>query len=240
VSIGPCAYPRCNDGEGNPVLTSLGICDDCRIRYVQVLHWLAEDYALLRSTLPSPAIRGVRVRTSTRQEFGHPAEWASDEARSIALLVNQVEDGIREYDGQDPASHPGIYQDRLAHQGFVYLNLHFELLCTYPAAGAAAEAIVDKHRTIRAGLGHTRQADKLPTPCPRCNTVGLVSLGGNRAVIECQACGHRVRPEHYEYLTKLAADNAVERCRASDWDLLDRYDTRPAGVAASTSRTEQE
>ncbi|MFC3299622.1 hypothetical protein FJV46_10615 [Arthrobacter agilis] len=224
MSTGPCTYPRCTDGEGNPVLTSLGICDNDRIRYGQVIRWLADDYATLRLGLPSPTIRGVRVRTTTREEFGHPAEWASDEARSIALLLNQIEDGLREYSGQEPADHPGIFQDRLALQGFAYLALHFESLCTYPEAGTAATAIVDKHRTIRAGLGYTRQADKLPTPCPKCNTVGLVSLGGNRAVIECQACGHRVRPEHYEYLTKVAAETAITTSRASDWDLLDRYD----------------
>lgn len=235
MSIGPCAYPRCNDGTGNPVLTSLGICDDDRARLRTALYRLADDYATLRLGLPAPVVRGVRVRTSTRQEFGHPAEWASQEARSIALLVNDIEDGIREHAGQDPASHPGIYQDRLAQQGFAFLHLHFELLCTYPKAAEAAAAIVDKHRTIRAGLGYTRQADKLPTPCPRCNTVGLVSLGGNRAVIECQACGHRVRPEHYEYLTKVAAESAVTTRRASDWDLLARYDsTNPAPTTGGT------
>lgn len=230
MSIGPCAYPRCNDGEGNPVLTSLGICDDDRVRYAQVLKWLADDYATLRIGLPSPSIRGVRVRTSANESFGHPAEWASDEARSIALLVNQIEDGIREYGGQDPASHPGTYQDRLALQGFAYLALHFELLCTYTEASTAAAAIVDKHRTIRAGLGYTRQADKLPTPCPKCNTVGLVSLGGKSTSIECQACGHRVRPEHYEYLTKMAADAALSTRRTSDADLVTRYDTRESAL----------
>lgn len=230
MNIGPCVYPRCNDGQGNPVLTSLGVCDQCRPRYSQTLTWLADDYATLRVGLPSPAVRGVRVRTGAREGFGHPAEWASDEARSVALLVNQIEDGLREYAGQEPADHPGVFQDRLAFQGFGYLGLHFETLCTYPGAAVAATAIVDKHRTIRAGLGYTRQADKLPTPCPRCNTTGLVALGGKHTTIECQACGHRVRPEHYEFLTKVAADNAITTRRASDWDLLDRYDTQPTAA----------
>jgi hypothetical protein len=94
-----------------------------------------------------------------------------------------------------------------------------------PNAAVAAAALVDKHCTIRAGLGYTKRADRLLTPCPRCNTVGRVSYGGKRAYIECQACTYRVRPEYYEHLTKVAAENPTVTARANDWTLLDRYDS---------------
>ncbi len=219
MSIGPCLYPRCG-GHADPVLTSLTICDGCRGKYWRLLRWLAEDYVVLRSQLPAPVVSGARVRSSSQVGFGHPAEWASDEARAIAVLVSQVEDALREFVSDRPASHLFGPELRLAVDGFAYLRTRFEALCTFPAAGHAAEELVERHRKIRAGLGFSRRVERLTVPCPRCNLLTLEADGSCGETIMCSQCGHRVRAGNYSLLVEVA----VGVVQSQDDDLLDRYD----------------
>lgn len=121
-----------------------------------------------------------------------------------ALLSAALETAVRERHVKENV-HTGVRAPRLAvrsRESVFLANADVALIAEtidrdtpssrfFAATGLRfSKATAVRRRDIRqddAGLGYTRQADKLPTPYPKCNTVGLVSLGGNRAVIECQA-----------------------------------------------------
>lgn len=205
-SIGPCRYPGCRDSDGNPRLTRDTICEPSRRHYRKILDRLAEEYVLLRVTLPKPVPPpGERVMRVVAKEYGHPAEWASDTARAVADQLNDAHDSLAEHLHHDPPPHPGSREyGRVAHAHH-YLTSWFDRLCTYPAAADTAEALHDLDRIIRRGLGKTDPRSFLPVPCPSCELLGLVrtvSLTDGTDEVTCHACKERIPSERYAWWTR--------------------------------------
>lgn len=213
-AVQPCVYPGCDVGEGEPALTTQVMCDRSRRHYRRELDWIVMDYVTLKASMPMPVKRGGQQRSSNLKSFGHPAEWASDQAAEIAQALNWIEDGLREHLKHEPPPHPFGDQNRLVDHAYKYLIDRFDDLCTYPAAGDSAEEVHDIHRRVRRLLGQTRFAQRLPTPCPSCDTAALVRTVDQ---INCEECGTVIREEHYEFMATVILDeliNAYDTLRA--------------------------
>jgi len=223
--VSPCLYPGCDDGHDQPELTGDGVCDACRRRYRRLFDWLIMDYATVKTALPAPArTSGNSKLAATRaRSFGHPAEWASDTASLIAYHLNWVEDGLREELGHPPPLHLRAVETHLIARSHHYLTNHMNQLCTYSAARDTAIELVDLHAQVRRALGQTRFTQRLPTPCPNCDTAALLRTTGR---IECGHCATVIREEHYPFLTRLVID-----------ELITAYDTRNASIVASDAVT---
>lgn len=210
----PCGFPRCRDVDGNPRLTTGVFCPGCRNRYQRVLSWLAEDYALIRATMPLPVAGvGVKVRGVSR-EYGHPAAWASDTLALIANILNAAETRLREFNGHGPAPLPTVREpDRVQH-ALTYLADQFNALCEFQDAVNTAEELVELHRLAYIGTGRHRMAEKLPAPCPNCDTLQLVREVGQ---VSCMECGLRFPDEEYPRLALILAED-VRRARDRELD----------------------
>lgn len=209
-TIKPCIHPTCDDGTGNRSLTTLVMCDRCRRHYRRQLDWLIEDYITLKSSLPRPMSR-QGVNRGHPESFGHPAEWASDHCRDIAGMLNDAEDELRAITDSGPA----IYVDLEAHKvasAYRYLTDRWETFCTFPQADVYADMVISTHQTIRAGLGLTKWARKLPVPCPSCDVAALTQSVG---LITCGDCGREIREADYPLFARIALDY-----------LIDAYDTQ--------------
>lgn len=216
MTISPCVHPRCDDGTGNPTLTMQTMCERCRAHVAHIIGWLVEDYVRLRSTLPKP-ISVNRTTSTGKPTFkagGHPAEWASDMCRRIAITLNDTEDALRDHLGQEPAAHPHSPEAAMIRNAYRHLNLWIDDLCTFPGARASADELGDLHHEIRHATGLTRFAQRLPTPCPTCDVVALVRFTGH---IICESCGRIIREEDYGMFTRIAAEAALDA-------LIEQYD----------------
>lgn len=211
-TISPCAYPGCRDQDGNPNLTRDVICEPSRRHYRKILDRLALHYVLLRLTLPKPVPPpGERVMRIVAKEYGHPAEWASDTARAIATLFSDTHDALAEHLQHDPPPHPGSREYGRVALGHHHMTQWFAELCTMPGAGDTAEALYDLDRDVRRGLGKTDPRRHLPVPCPQCELLTLtrsLDTDGTDSV-ECRACDHVIRAEHYGLWTRMLVDDVL-------------------------------
>lgn len=221
MTIAPCVFPRCRDVEGNPRLTDDTVCESCRGRYRRLLHWLAEDYTLIRTTMPIP-VSGGKTRRGKAVAFGHPAAWASDTLALIADVLNAVEDNLREHNGHGHAPDPDACREhyRMWH-AVEYLTARFDDLCTFPDAADSAAELADLHRVAYVGLGRARFAEKLPVPCPDCDALQMVREVGQ---VQCQECGLTFSDDQYPRLALILADDV----RAARDRELDAYAARHA------------
>ena len=114
----------------------------------------------------------------------------------IASAFNWAEDGLRDYLGHTPGIRPDARENIVVAHGYRYLTAQFDGLCVYPAAGDTATELADLHGKIRRHLGLTRWVQRLPTPCPWCDTAALVRTVGQ---IDCEMCGKTIDEKHYEW-----------------------------------------
>ncbi len=213
-NIGPCQMPGCRDVDGNARLTRDVICEPSRRHYRTAIDRLTLHYVLLRVTLPKPVPPpGERIMRVAAKVYGHPSEWASDSARAIADQLNEAHDALAEHLGHDPAPHPGSREyGRVAHAHH-YLTCWFDQLCTWPAAGDTAEALVDLDRQVRQGLGKTNPRRFLPVPCPACELLGLVRTDGGDGGedrVDCHSCGETIPAERYGWWTRTLLDEHLD------------------------------
>lgn len=210
MTVRPCRYPDCADVDGNPKMTERGICDSCRRRYRRLLfEWIPEDYLSLLS-LPAPVRDGDKVRSGTR-EYGHPAEWASDNKAAIAHLLNSAHDWLAGYRGDPPAPERRVSEQLRISRAITYLDGRFDALCTFPDAGAVCVEFVKLHRSIRVGLGFGRKVSYVPGPCPKCQVPRLyrVSLADNDQV-DCRECGDTMSLAEYRAWTTVLVNDALD------------------------------
>jgi hypothetical protein len=207
--IRPCIHPRCNDGTGNKELTDDTMCRHCRRWYRRELTWLVEDYVILKSSLASyPSNLWDSSAGPSRESFGHPAEWASDTCRDIADLLDHIKDELESVTGKVSSATAHVASETVrVNTAYRYLSTRFDLLVTYPDAEATCGAIHDTHKTIRRALGYAKWSQRLPVPCPTCNTAALVRTVG---LITCGECSRVIREDDYPMFTRIALDYLID------------------------------
>lgn len=216
MSISPCTYPKCSDLNGDPRLTSLGMCEGCQRRFARLLGWLVMDWVNLSTLLPTPSAGKRTERRSTQRVYGHPAEWASDAAAEIAAVLNATHDALAEHLEQRPAPTSPAELSRVR-AAWDFLECRIPELASYSGGQDAAIEIHDLHGQIRSRLGLTRPRQILPTPCPACELRGVLfrSIDRYNDSIECGACGHTIREEHYPFYTRLVLDTILSEGAAA-------------------------
>ncbi|MFJ4653884.1 hypothetical protein ACIP5Y_21685 [Nocardia sp. NPDC088792] len=208
-SIRPCTYPNCGGRDSDPALTGLGMCEHCQAQFARLLGRLVVDWVNLATNLPTPAQR-ARERRSSQQVYGHPAEWASDTAAEIATVLNETHDALADYLIQSPAPHPGTGELVRVRAAWNFLECRIPDLAMYPGGEDAAIEMIDLHGKIRSRLGLNRARQILPTPCPSCELRTLFrSVDAHTDSIECGACGHVIREDHYPFYTRLVLDTIL-------------------------------
>lgn len=226
--VGPCQYPLCDDGHGEPCLTTQNMCARCRRQYWKRLEWLVLDYVALKTALPSP-VRSERGRPSGQgKSFGHPAAWASDTAAEIAHLLNNIEDDLRDQRGDEPPPNRNtVSEARLVVHAWNYLANRFEALCVHPAAIDLADEIVALHSRIRGAMGYRKHFRKLPIRCPGCQELDSLTVGDGEGTdrINCDACGEFIPEERLEFFIRYVAREALD-------ELLDASDAMEAASLA--------
>lgn len=225
MSISPCTYPRCDDGSGNPTLTTLGICEFCRERFHQVLGWLFDDYQTLKNNMPKPARTSAPGGGSAPTGFGHPAEWASNTAQELAAWATEVHNNLRGMiRGDDVYEIQQTMDERVRVMiAFTYLKKKFDTLCTWDQAGAVAAEANDMHHTIRRGLGQSRLVQRLPAPCPQCGACTLTKSPGYDTVT-CGACAYRMTTQVYQLGATFALDDAKDDAQTARDELLAAFE----------------
>lgn len=213
--VSPCIHPRCNNGNGDPRLTTTTICNSCRGFYRRTLDWLIHDYVIIKSTLSAPSTGGDGTKITTGPKvYGHPAEWASDQARTIARVLNRVHSDLADDDSiPNIATAPEADLVRLAHH---YLTNRFDQLCTFNDAEGAVIDLHELHVENYRMLGQTRFIQRLPTPCPWCDVVSLARTVGQ---IDCLSCGKVITEAMYEWFGRRILD-----------DLIDAYDAQESNA----------
>ncbi|KIA63013.1 hypothetical protein [Nocardia vulneris] len=218
MGISPCTYPGCADQHGDPVLTSLGMCEPCQRRFTRLLGWLVMDWVNLTTNLPLPAARGRQERRTADKVFGHPAEWASDMAAQIATSLNWTHDALADHLGDTPPPHLGVAERARVRAAWTYLECRIDRLAASGFGGDTAVEMRDLHGLVRSRLGLTRPRQLLPTPCPSCELRTLFRAldvqrrsEGHESYdsIDCGSCGHTIREEHYPFYTRVVLDTLL-------------------------------
>ncbi|MFC0314499.1 hypothetical protein ACFQNE_01990 [Gordonia phosphorivorans] len=220
---------------------------------------LAEDWKVLRGTLPQPLSSNAGRRAGGRREFGHPAEWASDHAAQIVDCVLALHDMVAEYRGET-APAPMILDGRRQRQesavlreSLTYLVPRTDWLCTqgrwvpldevpppwavlwqWRVDDEALDELRSLHHRIRLGLGHGRRRTVLPMPCPApdCGLLTLERVPGMYGAgdfIVCGACDYRTSEAEYGFLARVLADIVT-----------DEQMEAATGAAGDTRKTKQQ
>lgn len=242
MKVAPCVYPSCSGDEGQPVLTSLTVCDDCRHRLRRLLDDVALDYARLKRYMPKPAPSGTGGGGGGQKSFGHPAEWASSTAQDIARNLNEIHDDLADVLGATPAPHPGTDEAGQVARAHRFLVANFPALCTASVLDWAAVVWSESHTGVMRSLGMTRMVKRLAAPCPTCGVCAMVLIPAPRprrgqppqdAFIQCRECGADFDAAAYDGYTR----EVVQIVKAEHEILIDAaiyiYDTPKRDMAAA-------
>lgn len=215
----PCVYPGCTDLDGNPRITTEGICvtvhhgrtGGCQKRFRRDWRNIIIDWTHLHQQLPEPLAAVAGRGSRGTRDYGHPAEWASDASAEIATLVNNWHDDLADYLGATPPPHPGTTELVRVRAAWNFIDPRIPDLSRQEWVGDTITEIRELHGKIRSRLGLTRPRLVLPAPCPRCELLTLVrSVDRYRDQIDCEHCGHVIRDDHYDFYTRLLLDTLVD------------------------------
>jgi len=175
---------------------------------------LALDWIHLHTQLPTPAhTQGRRAKT---QEYGHPAQWASDKAAQIADLFHEWHDLMAEHRNETPPPPPTSAEKIRVTRAWKYLEPRIEQLVTIVEAEALKE-IPQLHHQIRNALGLNKPHEILPMPCPNshcglktmCRTINV-----GTDTIRCATCGYTVHDDpdgrNYQWLIRVCLDTLID------------------------------
>lgn len=192
TDLKPCAHPTC----ATP--TYLGVCTNCQGRARRELSNVVLDWVHLHTHLPLPVATGSRGRRTTLLAYGHPAEWASDQASLIAGTLWAHHDNLADALG-DPVPDKGSEQGRVQ-RAWDYLECRIDQLAHQDWVTDALDEWHGLHKAIRQALGQNRPKSHVPTPCPNCTMLTLyrtVLTGQDHIECENPQCGKVIYANEY-------------------------------------------
>lgn len=189
----------------------------------RTIYWLTLDWINLHEALPSPASAGGPQRTSNVRAYGHPAEWASDNAADIVDKLAAWHDYLaEERNERRPVTGVAFGRRRIFQSraetvqdekrrlvaAWKYLEPRCEQLVELVDRDDLKE-LPDLHHRIRRTLGHYVPKYTLPIPCPNdeCGLRTLIRvLGVGQDFISCDSCGYTIKEAHYPLLIRMTLD----------------------------------
>lgn len=181
-------------------------------RIARLLDWLVIDYITLRNFPPLPR-SDDNGRTSPRgsREYGHPGQWASDRARSIADCLDQTDEALRDHLDHLPPPPRNRAEARVVNHAYISLKARISDLATYPGAEAFIEEATTIHQFIGRTLGYSRQRRTITVPCPSCQMVPVFRTvyDDRRDVIECHHCGREIKENEYGLWAQIVVDQLL-------------------------------
>lgn len=197
-------------------------------RLRQTIYWLTLDWITLRNqppTLPVQRLQDV-ARSSNVRDYGHPNEWASDNARDIVDILTSWHQLLAEHRGETPpvkgittggngwrtTTPAPLSEQRRVIAAWRYLEPRIEQL-TQIVEPEALQELPDLHHRIRRTLGLTKPRYTLPIPCPNndCSLRTLTRIHGiGQDFICCDTCGYTVKDRHYPFLIRLSLDALID------------------------------
>lgn len=188
------------------------MCARSRRHYWNRVQGLVALYAEIKTAMPS-LTRGEVSSSGTSKSFGHPAQWASDTAREIARLLNDLEDDLRDTLGHAPPPNEHTTSEaRMVDHAWKYISNRFDALCTHPAAGDLAQGVLDLHSRIRGAMGYRRRFRYLPgVPCRACDVVGYMVAGDGEGSdrITCEKCDAELPPQLVEFTIRTVSEERL-------------------------------
>lgn len=172
---------------------------------------LALDWVHLRTYLPKP-IAQENTRRSNYQQYGHPAQWASDKSAEITELFRSWHDMLAEKRNETPAPPRTSAEVVQVVKGWRYLEPRFHQLIEMVEEEALRE-VGELHREIRSALGFSKPRQVLPIPCPsvECGLRTLTrNIGVGKDFIVCATCGYTVPEAYYPLFVRIALDSLIE------------------------------
>lgn len=182
-----------------------------------LLDRLAFDYVLLRTTYPAPQSSQTRTSPKGSREYGHPAQWASDTARSIADCLDATDEALRDHLNHLPPPPRVRAECRVVNHAYKSLRARSEYLARFPGAQAFLEEATDIHKTVRRLLGMTRQRKALHVRCPECRQLPVFRTvyDDRRDVIECHHCGYQIKESEYGLYARIVVDELLDEAETN-------------------------
>lgn len=187
----------------------------------QTLYWLALDWIHLTTTLPNPP-RGENSRVSNTKDYGHPAEWASDNASDIVDKLTSWHDMLADHRNERRPTFGIVFgTDVFAQRRESAQREKIRLVAAWKYLEPRCEQLVelieyddlkelpDLHGKIRRTLGASIPKYTLPVPCPNteCELLTLVRVQGvGQEFISCDACGYTIKEVLYPFLVRMTLD----------------------------------
>jgi len=199
----------------------------------QTMYWLALDWIHLRGTLPTPP-RGENSRVSNTKEYGHPAEWASDNASDIVAKLTSWHDMLAEHRNERPPTIGIVFGNSTFNRRYESTQQEkIRLVAAWKYLEPRCEQLVelvdyddlkelpDLHGKIRRALGASTPKYTLPVPCPNneCELLTLVRVQGiGQEFITCDSCGYTIKEVHYPFLVRMTLDAYLNGAASAETD----------------------
>lgn len=177
-----------------------------------LLDRLLMDYVTLRATYPTPKIDSTRTAPRGSRTYGHPAQWASDQARKIADCLDSSNEALRDHLNHLPPPHRNRAEARVVNYAYQSLKSRLEYLPQWPGYEDFLTEARDIHYEIRRALGHTRQRSTIGLPCPNCSSIPVFRtlFDDHRDVINCEHCGYEVNETEYGLFVRIVLDDLLD------------------------------
>lgn len=178
-----------------------------------LLDLLVIDYISIRETMPNPKTPRTRTAPQGSREYGHPAQWASDTAKTIADCLDTTDEAIRDHLGHLPPPPRARAESRVVNHAYLSIKARIETLADYPGTQAFIEEANEIHNGIRRALGHNRQRNVLAVPCPGCSNLPVFRTvyDDRRDVIECPHCGYEIKEMEYGLYARILVDELIRQ-----------------------------
>lgn len=154
----------------------------------QDFYRLALDWLMLHTRMPKPV--ATSIRRSRTLEYGHPAEWASDQAAHITDILASWHELVADHRNETPPP-PATSCERIrVVRAWRYLEPRIEQLCTLVDAEDLKE-LAEIHQRIRTVLKLDDEHELwLPIECGRCQHKTVFSgTGQHYGRLRCHHCG---------------------------------------------------
>ena len=188
-----------------------GLCVGHALRARRLIDHLVADYVTIRATMPVPTGSGRSAPRESRVST-HPAETASDVARSIADVLDGASESLRDHLGHLPPPPRARAEGRVVAHAWATITARWDTFTAYPGTQSVLADLRHADRDSRRLLGIAGASVALPIRCLECETKSVFrTVGMDRSDrVHCETCGWWIDARHYGLLTRAVLDQLLE------------------------------